>query len=83
MEPDLSALTFALEIFTWWPLKPDPPSHVETTLLSVRPSAFRHASVGKYDALDNLVPDETLRMSREELHSRQRINVSEFLNIDI
>jgi hypothetical protein len=77
--PTRTDIEFALSIWTWWPFKPHPAHAVESILLQLRPRAFFGASSGDFTELDAFVPDETLRMSLEDLYAAQQEDVRAFL----
>ncbi len=82
VSPGREALQFALSIFCWWPLKPQPAQNVSRSLANIRAAAF--SGVDKtldFGALDAVVPVSTLTMKPEELYARQQQSVSEFLTI--
>ncbi len=79
-------LYFVLSIWTYWPLKPPPPPPVEAQILSLRHRVFADAAntdlnVKSNHPLANVVPDETLVLSPQELYDRQQKSVGAFLSV--
>jgi hypothetical protein len=75
---------FALAIWTFWPFKPPPPPNIEQQILRLRRVAFRDVAhtnlVAEPSRLQTAVPDETLRLSFDELYARQRRSLNAFLS---
>ncbi len=75
---------FALAIWTFWPFKPPPPPKIEQQILRLRRVAFRGVTrtnlVAEPGRLGTAVPDETLRLSFEELYARQQRSLDAFLS---
>lgn len=63
---------FALSLFCRWPFKPPTEASYRRAVDGIRASTFQGASLGRTDELNQLVPDETLLLSIEELFDRQR-----------
>lgn len=81
-DPTEEDVAFAASIFTWWPGKPDPASHVESELIDIRSRIFDEMTDENLRRLDSLVPNRTLRMDLESLYAAQRREVRAFLDID-
>ncbi len=84
--PTRDDLTYALSIFTWWPIKPTPSQEVENVLLQLRPRLFEGAAsrLAKGDRMEDLmavVPEDTLLLDDADLHRRQREQVGSFLRV--
>lgn len=85
---EVSDLAFALAMFDWWPIKPDPPAQVRAALLSLRKAAFKGASrfvyeKGNMHALYWLVPVRTLMLDWPDLFDRQAAGVLSYLHVPL
>ena len=78
-EPTQADLEFAASIFCWYPFRTLPPEEIQHQLASIRQGAIAGAAHGDTQRLDEIVPDRTLMVNRNQLAEQQQRGVGEFL----